>query len=164
MEKPYCGFALVHRILSPSVFLLCGSLWPAGLLLLIWLHGRSGRFAFTASCSGWSRVDGGFTLHVRLMWANGRKQEGSFIFSVCVFEWCSNRQRHVVEVEELYNTWKKHPLASLWQLLYFFFLCTLFFPTVTLQPMYAFGIYWHYTLFEMLFAFAHDIHFSMQLL
>ncbi len=30
-------------------------MWPAGLLLLIWLHGRSGRFAFTASCSGWSR-------------------------------------------------------------------------------------------------------------
>ncbi len=30
--------------------------------------------------------------------------------------------------------------------------------------MYALGIYWHYTLFEMLFAFAYDIHFSMQLL
>ncbi len=29
--------------------------------------------------------------------------------------------------------------------------------------MYALGIYWHYTLFEMLFAFAHDIQFSMQL-
>lgn len=94
----------------------------------------------------------------------GSKKEVLFLVCVCLSD-AQNRQRHVVEVEELYNTWKKPSISiSVAVTLLFFFLCTLFFPTVTLQPMYALGIYWHYTLFEMLFAFAHDIHFSMQLL
>lgn len=66
-----------------------------------------------------------YSLHVRLMWANGRKQEGSFIFSV--FEWCSNGQRHAVEVKELYNTLKKTSISISAAVTLPFFLSTLFF-------------------------------------
>lgn len=118
-------------------------------------------------CLVFRTVTGGrrlYSLHVRLMWANRRKQEGSFIFSVCV---CLS-DAYVVEVKELYNTWKKSSISisvAVTLLFFFFFYTLLFFSTVTLQSMYALGIYWHYTLmFEMLFAFAHDIQFSMQLL
>lgn len=71
----------------------------------------------------------------------GIKKEVLFLVCVCVFERYSNRQRHIVEVEELYNTWKKL-LASLWQLLYIITLHLLhsFFPTMTLHLVYALGI------------------------
>jgi len=70
-------------------------------------------------CVLWSRVDGSFThcrfRFMRLMWANGRKQE-SFIFSVCVC--LIHKSRNVVEVKEVYNALKKLSTISQWHILY----------------------------------------------